>query len=80
MSKIGKFWRGIANDISKVHVRAAFSDVEKRIGHFFGHHEAQEPKEEPKEDKPEKKPRKSLTERISGFGRILNKIFEADDE
>ena len=37
---IGDFFHRIGSDLSRVHVRAAFVDVEHRIEKFFHHQEA----------------------------------------
>lgn len=79
MSKIRDFWRGIANDISKVHVRAAFSDMEKRIGHIFGHHGRDDAPQTPKRDHPG-------LEKVKGraaFADVehrVNKVLDKHDE
>ena len=38
MSKFKDFIHRVANDLDRVHVRAAFMDVEHRIAHLFHHH------------------------------------------
>lgn len=36
--KIGDFFHRIWSDLSHIHVRAAFADVEHRISHLLHHH------------------------------------------
>ena len=38
MSKIRDFFHNIGSDLSKVHVRAAFRDVEHRVAEIFRQH------------------------------------------
>ena len=39
MSKFSDFFKRITHNLDKVHVRAAFIDVEHRIEHVFRHYE-----------------------------------------
>lgn len=54
MSKFSEFFKKLTSNLDKVHVRAAFADVEHRIGNLFHHYEQQgmeKPAEKPEEKK-----------------------------